>query len=80
MVSIRKAFAYTLLFLSCLAWALLPVVPFVDASLEQKSWWAGSLFLFAEISWWAAMPFLGPELLQWWQKLKIWWANYRNQK
>lgn len=59
-----------------LAWAVLPVVPFLPISGEAKATWAGALFIFAEITWWSAMPLLGPELVTWMRnlvpKLKAW--------
>ena len=71
-----KILGYTLIILSCLAWALIPAIPFLDLSTTTKASWAGGLFIFAEVTWWLAMPLLGPEIMalirQWWPKFKIW--------
>ena len=71
----RKFIGYTLLAISCLAFALLPVIPFLDQETATKASWAGALFIFAEVCWWLAMPFLGKEVIafcqRYWQLAKI---------
>ncbi len=75
--ALRKPTGYALLALSCIAWAALPVIPFLPLETDQKLAWSGAVFLFAEITWWLAMPLLGPELMTWCRQL---WARLRSQK
>ena len=60
-LSVRQITGYGLLAMSCVAWVILPAIPFLGLSASQKVAWAGGVFLFAEITWWSAMPLLGPE-------------------
>ena len=61
----RKTLGYGLLVVSCIAWALLPIIPFIDITTTEKAAWAGGMFIFAEVTWWLAVPLLGKELLAW---------------
>ncbi len=74
MMSVREIAGYGLLAVSCIAWSILPVIPFLPASGAEKAAWAGIVFIFAEVTWWSAVPLLGPEFLAFtraiWQRLK----------
>lgn len=75
-MSLRKALGWCLLVVSTIAWIVLPAIPFLPLSVDQKAAWGGSLFIFAEITWWAALPLLGKEFIDWskqlWQQCKQW--------
>jgi hypothetical protein len=71
---LRKFLGYSLLLVSCLAWAALPAVPFLPLETTEKAQWGGGLFIFAEITWWTAMPLLGKEIMD---LLKRWWSRNR---
>lgn len=66
----RKIIGYGLLITSCLAWAVLPAIPFLPLETAQKAAWAGGVFVFAEVTWWLAMPLLGKEILELLQRFK----------
>lgn len=68
----RKALGYCLITVSCVAWLLLPVIPFLSISAAAKVSWAGGLFLFAEVTWWLAVPLLGKEMFAWGKQLWQW--------
>ena len=78
-LNIRKLLGYTLLAISCIAWAVLPVIPFLDISTAAKASWGAGVFIFAEVTWWLAVPLLGKEFIEWcqagWQ-----WTKQRWQK
>ena len=59
----RKLLGYSLLVISCLAWAIIPVIPFLSLNVAQKASWATVIFVFAEVTWWLAMPLLGKEII-----------------
>ena len=59
----RKLLGYSLLVISCFAWAIIPVIPFLSLSVAQKASWATAVFVFAEVTWWLAMPLLGKEII-----------------
>ena len=71
----RKLLGYSLLVISCLAWAIIPVIPFLSLSVAQKASWATVVFVFAEVTWWLAMPLLGKEIIDYskaaWQRCKV---------
>ena len=71
----RKILGYSLLVISCIALALMLVVPFLDLAAEERAAWMVGLFVFAEITWWLAMPLLGKEVLAFcqrvWQRFKV---------
>lgn len=71
---IRKALGYVLLIVSLLAWAALPVIPFLSWDATIKAAWAGGIFIFAEVTWWLAVLLLGKEIVEWfrqgWRKCK----------
>ena len=70
-----KILGYSLLVISCLAWAALPIIPFLPLETPIKIAWAGGVFIFAEVTWWMAVPLLGKEIIEllrlWWQYVKI---------
>ena len=70
----RKLIGYGLLILSCIAWTVLPIVPFLPLSAEQKVAWAAGLYIFGQLTWFGCLPFLGKEFVQrtrqLWQTLK----------
>ena len=70
----RKVIGYTLLLVSCIAWGLLPLVPFLPYKAGELAAIGGALFIFAEITWWLAMPLLGKEIIglskRYWQYIK----------
>jgi len=65
MMTYRKILGYFLLFISCLAWAALPLIPFLPYAGERLTVWAAGVFIFAEITWWPAVLLLGKEFLDW---------------
>jgi hypothetical protein len=73
-MSPRKLTGYTLLAVSCLAFGVLPIIPFLSLEGEQKLTWGGGVFVFAEVTWWLSMPLLGPEIIEftkkWWNEIK----------
>jgi hypothetical protein len=66
----RGALSYSLLIISCIAWAALPIIPFLSFDGEQLVAWGAGLFIFAEITWWLAIPLLGKEILDLWQRYR----------
>lgn len=70
----RKFLGYMLLTVSCVAWAVLPVIPFLSLTATLKASWAGGLFVFAEVTWWLAVPLLGKEIIDW---LKHCWQSFK---
>mgnify|MGYP001188388024 CR=1 FL=1 len=60
----RKLIGYSLLIISCLTWAVMPVIPFLSITVAQKACWATAVFVFAEVTWWLAMPLLGKEIVE----------------
>ena len=75
----RKLLGYSLLVISCLAWAIIPVIPFLSLSVAQKASWATVVFVFAEVTWWLAMPLLGKEIIDYfkaaWQRCKAFFSR-----
>ena len=67
MPGFRKVLGYSLLIVSCIAWAALPIIPFLEQDTERLAAWGAGLFVFAEITWWLALPLLGKEVLEWWR-------------
>jgi hypothetical protein len=65
----RKPLGYTLLIISCIAWGVLPLIPFIPWEPEELAALAGGVFIFAEITWWLAMPLLGKEVYELMNKL-----------
>lgn len=59
----RKVLGFTLLFISCVAFGALPIIPFLSYETEQLAVWAGAIFLFAEVTWWLSIPLLGREII-----------------
>jgi len=74
--SLRRIAGFTLLAVSCLAFAVLPVVPFLELTPVRRASIGGGLFLFAEITWWAAIPLLGKEIVD---LARNWWARLRER-
>ena len=70
----RTLTGHAVLALSLVAWAALPVLPFLPMEAARKAAWAGGVFIFAEITWWLAVALLGKEIVVWfsqqWLKLK----------
>jgi hypothetical protein len=66
----RGALSYSLLTISCIAWAALPIIPFLPFDGEQLVAWGAGVFIFAEITWWLAIPLLGKEILDLWQRYR----------
>ena len=75
----RKLLGYFLLIISCVAYTVIPIVPFLDLSVEQKAAWVAAIFIFAEITWWLAMPLLGKEIIEFcqrcWRQTKAWFRR-----
>lgn len=71
----RKTLGYCLITVSCVAWLILPVIPFLSLSTAAKVSWAGGIFIFAEVTWWSAMPLLGKEMLEWGRQIWRWAQN-----
>ena len=61
-MSWRKLIGFVLLIISCIAWAVLPVLPFLPYEAEELAAFGGAVFVFAEVTWWLAIPFLGREM------------------
>lgn len=74
--SLRQIAGFTLLAVSCLAFTLLPAVPFLDLSSARRASIGGGLFLFAEITWWLAIPLLGKDIVD---LARSWWARLRER-
>ena len=75
----RTLAGYAILGISLLAWAALPVIPFLPMEAASKAAWAGGVFIFAEITWWLAVALLGKEIVIWfrqqWDKCKAWFRK-----
>ena len=75
----RKFLGYSLLVISCLAWAIIPVIPFLSLSMAQKVSWTTVVFVFAEVTWWLAIPLLGKEIIDYskavWQRCKAFFSR-----
>ena len=73
-MSLRKITGYLILSISLIAWAALPLIPFIPVGTSAKAAWGGGVFIFAEITWWLAVVLLGKEIVQWlglqWNKLR----------
>ena len=73
-MSLRKITGYLILSISLIAWAALPMIPFIPVGASAKAAWGGAFFIFAEITWWLAVVLLGKEIVQWlglqWNKLR----------
>lgn len=69
-----KILGYTLLFISCVAWAVLPLLPFLPGSGEELTALAAGVFIFAEVTWWLAIPLLGKEIID---LIKSAWPRFR---
>jgi len=73
-MTVRKLTGYILLGVSCIAFGVLPIIPFLPIDGDQKLAWAGGVFVFAEVTWWVSMPLLGPEIValikKWWDAIK----------
>ena len=63
MMNMRKILGFTLLLISCIAFGVLPIIPFLPYETEQLAVWAGAVFIFAEVTWWLAIPLLGREII-----------------
>jgi hypothetical protein len=70
--ALRKPLGYALIIISCILFAALPVIPFLDLSSAEKASWGGILFIAAEITWWLGVPLLGKEFLEWMSKAWAW--------
>lgn len=68
----RKLLGYSLLIISCIAFAALPVIPFLPLESSQKAAWGGGVFVFAEVTWWLSIPLLGKEVKEFTQRLWRW--------
>ena len=64
-MSLRKITGYIILSISLIAWAALPIIPFIPLGASAKAAWGGGVFIFAEITWWLAVVLLGKEIVQW---------------
>ena len=75
----RRVIGYGLLVLSCIAWAILPAVPFLPLSGEQKVAWGAGLYIFGQLTWFGCLPFLGKKFIergrQLWERVKAWFAR-----
>lgn len=71
-----KMVGYALLFISCIAWAALPLIPFLSWDAEKLAAIGAGVFIFAEVTWWLAMPLLGKEIFdvvhRWWPQIIAW--------
>jgi hypothetical protein len=75
---------YSLLFLSCIAWALLLLVPLSPVSTEQKLAWGAGLYIFGQVTWFVCLPLLGREFIgrgrRSWRRVKDWLRRGRARK
>lgn len=62
-MSHRLWVGYVLIVLSCIAWAILPLLPFLGFDTERLLAWGGVVFLIAELTWWGGVLLLGPEFI-----------------
>lgn len=71
-----RALGYGLLIASCIAWAALPIVPFMPLSGEQKLAWGAGLYIFGQVTWFGCLPLVGRDLLartrQTWKRVLAW--------
>ncbi len=72
----RRNAGWTIIILSCLLWAALPVIPFLTLNPDDKAYWAGGLFIAAEITWYAGLFLLGPEAIA---LIKTLWLRAKHQ-
>ncbi len=79
-----RMLGYSLLLLSCIAWALLLLVPLSPVSTEQKLASGAGLYIFGQVTWFVCLPLLGREFIDrgWrsWQRVKAWPRRHRGQK
>ncbi len=73
-MNLRKITGYALLAISLLAWAALPLLPFLSMEATMKAALAGGIFIFAEITWWLAVALLGKEIVQW---FRLQWSRFK---
>lgn len=83
LTAVRKTTGYALFVLSCLGWAVLPVIPFLPISTAAKAAWVAAALVFAEVAWWLMVVLLGKEVVEWcrrgWQRLWLEWTRRRGR-
>ena len=62
-LTLRQWCGWTLIVISSIAWAILPLVPFLPMEASEKVAAGGALFIFAEVTWWLGVPLLGKEFI-----------------
>ncbi len=79
MEKLRKITGYSLLFVSCIAYGVIPIVPFMSLEADVKTAWVAGVFIFAQITWWVAVLLLGKEFVDWskriWRGFKAWFKS-----
>lgn len=83
LTAVRKTTGYVLFVLSCLGWAVLPVIPFLPISGAAKAAWVAAALIFAEVAWWLMVVLLGKEVIEYcrrgWQRLRLEWQRWRRR-
>jgi hypothetical protein len=76
---VRRTVGWAIITLSCALWTALPLVPFLALSTAELTYWAGGLFIAAEVTWYAGLALLGPEAIVYlkslWQRLRSIWSK-----
>ena len=59
----RKIVGFTILIISCIAYGVIPVIPFLPYETEQLAMWGGAVFIFAQVTWYLGLALLGREII-----------------
>ena len=53
-------------------WVVLPIIPFLPLSVEERATFAGGLIILAEVLFWCGAALAGPAAVR---RLKSWWRS-----
>ena len=53
-------------------WVVLPIIPFLPLSVEERATFAGGLIILAEILFWCGAALAGPAAVR---RMKSWWRS-----
>jgi hypothetical protein len=73
----RKLLGYVLLVLSCVAWGVIPKLPFFDITVGQAAAATTGLIILGEASFFLAVLLLGREV---WEKIKALFRTERKEE
>jgi hypothetical protein len=73
----RKLLGYVLLVLSCVAWGVIPTLPFFDISVGEAAAATTGLIILGEASFFLGILFLGREV---WEKIKALFRANRKEE